>query len=68
MHVPIYICTNWGPANFKKMASVFFAHALARSVLPVPGGPYRRTPFGALIPMARIQNMYHKNDLKCVIS
>ena len=37
------------PANFKKTASVFLAQALARRVLPVPGGPYRRTPFGACV-------------------
>jgi hypothetical protein len=35
------------PASFKNMASVFFAHARASSVLPVPGGPYRSTPLGA---------------------
>ena len=27
------------PASFKKTASVFLAHALARRVFPVPGGP-----------------------------
>mmetsp|Transcript_37297 Transcript_37297/g.64459 ORF Transcript_37297/g.64459 Transcript_37297/m.64459 type:complete len:233 (+) Transcript_37297:77-775(+) len=47
---PMYICTSWGPASFKKIASVFFAQARASKVLPVPGGPYSSTPFGALIP------------------
>jgi hypothetical protein len=33
-----------------KVAFIVDASAFARSVLPVPGGPYSRTPFGALIP------------------
>jgi len=33
-----------------KQASVLLATALAVRVLPVPGGPYRRTPFGGSIP------------------
>ena len=36
---PMYICTSWGPANFKKTASVFLAQARASKVFPVPGGP-----------------------------
>ena len=34
------------------MAEVLFATAFARSVLPVPGSPYRMTPFGGLMPMS----------------
>jgi hypothetical protein len=41
--------------TFKKFASMLLAMALASSVLPVPGGPYNRTPFGGLIP-TRINN------------
>ena len=33
-----------------KVAFIVDASAFARSVLPVPGGPYSRTPYGALIP------------------
>jgi hypothetical protein len=33
-----------------KQASVLFATALAHSVLPVPGGPNSRTPFGGSMP------------------
>lgn len=48
---PINIYTNYGPANFKKQALVYAAHALAIIVFPVPGGPCIRTPFGGLIPI-----------------
>jgi len=43
-------CTSCGPANFRNVAFVCAAHARAMSVLPVPGGPYKRTPFGGRIP------------------
>mmetsp|Transcript_12618 Transcript_12618/g.42148 ORF Transcript_12618/g.42148 Transcript_12618/m.42148 type:complete len:240 (-) Transcript_12618:383-1102(-) len=49
---PMNICTSCGPASFKKMASVCLAQARASSVLPVPGGPNKRTPFGGRMPMA----------------
>mmetsp|Transcript_4096 Transcript_4096/g.7751 ORF Transcript_4096/g.7751 Transcript_4096/m.7751 type:complete len:347 (-) Transcript_4096:280-1320(-) len=49
---PMNICTSCGPASLRKMASVWLAHARARRVLPVPGGPWRRTPLGGLMPMA----------------
>ncbi len=39
-----------GPFSKMKCASDSFATALARRVLPVPGGPWRRTPFGGSIP------------------
>lgn len=32
------------------VAFIVDANAFASSVFPVPGGPYSRTPFGALIP------------------
>jgi len=47
----MYIYTSWGPANFKNVAFVYAAHALAIKVLPVPGGPYIKRPFGGLIPI-----------------
>mmetsp|Transcript_12758 Transcript_12758/g.37925 ORF Transcript_12758/g.37925 Transcript_12758/m.37925 type:complete len:352 (-) Transcript_12758:6-1061(-) len=48
---PMNICTSWGPASFRKVAFVAAAQALAIMVLPVPGGPCMRTPFGGEIPM-----------------
>ena len=47
---PIYFFTNSDPMHLIKQASVQFAIALAVSVLPVPGGPYKRTPLGGSIP------------------
>lgn len=41
---PINICTNCGPASFKKVDLVCAAQARANNVLPVPGAPYRSTP------------------------
>src|SRR6266508_2690669 len=39
-----------GPWIEEKLAPASFATAWAMSVLPVPGGPYRRTPFGGSMP------------------
>lgn len=47
---PMYFLTNSDPMHLIKQASVQLAIALAVSVLPVPGGPYKRTPFGGSIP------------------
>ncbi len=47
---PMNICTSCGPASFKNVALVCAAHARAMRVLPVPGGPYRRTPLGGRTP------------------
>ena len=41
---PMNICTNCGPASLRNVDLVWAAQALARSVLPVPGGPYSNTP------------------------
>merc|ERR1719192_982912 len=38
------------PITLMKQASVLFATALAQRVLPVPGGPYNKTPLGGSIP------------------
>jgi len=38
------------PTTRKNVADVWLATALASSVLPVPGGPYKITPFGGLMP------------------
>ena len=50
------------PANFKKTASVFLAQALASNVFPVPGGPYKRTPFGAWENEKKMKNEKWKNE------
>merc|ERR1719210_566218 len=47
---PTYFCTNSDPITLMKQASVLLATARAHRVLPVPGGPYNRTPFGGSIP------------------
>mmetsp|Transcript_20851 Transcript_20851/g.47169 ORF Transcript_20851/g.47169 Transcript_20851/m.47169 type:complete len:257 (-) Transcript_20851:301-1071(-) len=49
---PTYFCTSSEPMTRMKHASVLFATARAVSVLPVPGGPYSRTPLGGSIPSA----------------
>ena len=38
------IATKSNGHTFRKLASILLAIALANNVLPVPGGPYRRTP------------------------
>lgn len=47
---PTYFCTSSDPMTLIKQASVLLATALAHKVLPVPGGPYNKTPFGGSIP------------------
>lgn len=47
---PMNICTSCGPASFRKVDFVWAAQARAKSVFPVPGGPYSSTPFGGWIP------------------
>ena len=47
---PIYLSTIPDATTFKYLASTLLARALAIKVLPVPGGPYIRQPFGGLTP------------------
>ena len=47
---PMYLSTIAEATTFKNLASMFDAKALAIRVLPVPGGPYIKQPFGGLIP------------------
>ena len=49
---PKYFWINSEPTTLKKVADVSLATALARRVFPVPGYPYRMTPFGGLIPIS----------------
>ena len=46
---PTNLDNNSGPLILMKFASLSFAIALAKSVLPVPGGPYRNMPFGGFM-------------------
>ena len=43
---PMYFCTSSDPDTRMKVQSVWCATARARSVFPVPGGPYKSTPLG----------------------
>merc|ERR1719402_1092052 len=52
---PTYFCTSSDPITRMKQASVRLATARAHRVLPVPGGPYSRTPLGGSIP--RLTNL-----------
>lgn len=45
-----FTCTSCGPASLRKVAFVCAAQARAMRVFPVPGGPYKRTPFGGRMP------------------
>mmetsp|Transcript_67927 Transcript_67927/g.162622 ORF Transcript_67927/g.162622 Transcript_67927/m.162622 type:complete len:202 (-) Transcript_67927:569-1174(-) len=49
---PRYFWISSDPTMRRKVADVWFATALASSVLPVPGGPYRITPLGGLMPIS----------------
>jgi hypothetical protein len=40
------------PTTLKNVADVSLATALARRVFPVPGYPYKITPFGGFIPIS----------------
>ena len=42
---PRYFCISSEPTTRRKVADVLLATALASSVLPVPGSPYRMTPY-----------------------
>ena len=47
---PMYFWTSSDPTSLMNVAWVACATALAIRVLPVPGGPTRRTPLGGSIP------------------
>mmetsp|Transcript_28626 Transcript_28626/g.50896 ORF Transcript_28626/g.50896 Transcript_28626/m.50896 type:complete len:234 (+) Transcript_28626:1357-2058(+) len=47
---PTYLCTSSLPMTLMKHASVRLATARAAKVLPVPGGPYNKTPLGGSMP------------------
>ena len=49
---PTNISTNSEPEREKKGTLASPATAFARSVLPVPGGPTKRAPFGCFAPIA----------------
>mmetsp|Transcript_3192 Transcript_3192/g.4600 ORF Transcript_3192/g.4600 Transcript_3192/m.4600 type:complete len:221 (-) Transcript_3192:186-848(-) len=47
---PMYLSTIALATTLRKVAFKLHASARAKSVFPVPGGPYKSTPFGGLIP------------------
>lgn len=46
---PTYLDMMSAELTEKKSALDSVAHALAKNVFPVPGGPYKRTPFHAFL-------------------
>lgn len=42
---PTYLLIRSEEETEKKVPSAYVAHAFARKVFPVPGGPYNRIPF-----------------------
>ena len=53
---PRYFCTNSLPTTRMNAAVVWCATAFANIVLPVPGGPYSKTPLGGSIPIWRYKS------------
>ncbi|EPE08567.1 cell division control protein 48 [Ophiostoma piceae UAMH 11346] len=49
---PRYFWISSLPTILRNVADVWLATALASSVLPVPGAPYRMTPLGGLMPIS----------------
>mmetsp|Transcript_11080 Transcript_11080/g.25541 ORF Transcript_11080/g.25541 Transcript_11080/m.25541 type:complete len:231 (+) Transcript_11080:600-1292(+) len=63
---PMYLSTIADATTFRKDASMLFATALASNVLPVPGGPYKSTPFGALMPTRwKSSGLIKGNSITC---
>ena len=46
----MYLSTIELDTAFKKLQSSWLATLSAKSVFPVPGGPYNKQPFGGIIP------------------
>lgn len=58
---PTYLLMRSEEETEKKVPSASVAHALAKKVLPVPGGPYNRIPFhGFLLPVNISGNLIGK--------
>lgn len=58
---PTYLLIRSEDETEKKVPSAYVAHAFARKVLPVPGGPYRRIPFhGLRLPVKIYLNLMGK--------
>ena len=58
--IPAYNSTNSLPLTEKKGTSAYPAHAFANIVLPVPGGPANKAPFGTLAPI----DLYFSGSLR----
>lgn len=64
---PMYLSTMADATTLRKLVESVAATARARSVLPVPGGPYRRTPLGGLIPTrANSSGFMRGSSMTCV--
>mmetsp|Transcript_7249 Transcript_7249/g.20544 ORF Transcript_7249/g.20544 Transcript_7249/m.20544 type:complete len:293 (-) Transcript_7249:389-1267(-) len=59
---PRYFWISSEPTTRRKEAEVALATAFASSVLPVPGSPYRMTPFGGLIPMSSYSSGWERGS------
>ena len=66
---PTNISTKSDPDNEKKGTSASPATALANNVLPVPGGPTNRAPFGIFPPNAvYLSGFFKKSTISCTSS
>ncbi len=65
---PTNISTNSEPEILKKGTPASPATALASRVLPVPGGPTRRTPLGILAPIAVKRSAFFRKSTTSVSS
>ena len=66
---PTNISTKSDPDKEKKGTSASPATALASNVLPVPGGPTKRAPFGILPPNAvYFSGFFKKSTISCTSS
>lgn len=59
---PEYFSTKSLPDTEKKGTPAYPAHALASKVLPVPGGPVNRAPFGTFAPISMYFSGLFKNS------
>ena len=66
--IPTYFSIKSLPTAWKNGTLASPAIAFAKSVLPVPGGPYRITPFGVRAPMSRYFCGFFKQSTKRKIS
>ena len=67
--IPTNISTNSDPDIEKNGTFASPATAFARSVLPVPGGPTRRIPFGTFAPISLyLPGLWRKSTISARLS